>query len=136
MAPTDEARHTASSHMADALAEARAAAARGEVPVGAVIVSADGTVLARAGNRTRADNDPTAHAEIVAIHGDIHGPALGRDATTSKFLPEPASQGHTAGRDSGEKDRPRGGQIGSHGISQLGYRRSNAGLIDRRLCGK
>lgn len=53
--------------MADALAEARAAAARGEVPVGAVIVGADGNVLARAGNRTRADSDPTAHAEIVAI---------------------------------------------------------------------
>lgn len=67
MAPTDQARHTASSHMADALAEARAAAARGEVPVGAVIVGADGNVLARAGNRTRADSDPTAHAEIVAI---------------------------------------------------------------------
>ncbi|MBN8941599.1 MAG: nucleoside deaminase [Rhizobiales bacterium] len=49
-----------------ALAEARLAAARGEVPVGAVVVR-DGVVLARAGNRTLADKDPTAHAEIVAI---------------------------------------------------------------------
>tara|TARA_R110002020_G_scaffold96186_15_gene230585 strand:+ start:276 stop:722 length:447 start_codon:yes stop_codon:yes gene_type:complete len=49
-----------------ALEEARAAAARGEVPVGAVIVR-DGVVLARAGNRTREFNDVTAHAEILAI---------------------------------------------------------------------
>lgn len=54
-------------HMEMALSEARAAAKRGEVPVGAVIVDPDGTVVAAAGNRTRADNDPTAHAEIVAI---------------------------------------------------------------------
>ena len=49
-----------------ALAEARAAAARGEVPVGAVVVR-DGRVLASAGNRPRALRDPTAHAEILAI---------------------------------------------------------------------
>jgi len=49
-----------------ALAEARAAGERGEVPVGCVIVC-DGAVIARAGNRTLADRDPTAHAEIVAI---------------------------------------------------------------------
>jgi tRNA(adenine34) deaminase len=49
-----------------ALEEARAAADRGEVPVGAVIVR-DGIVLARAGNRTREFNDVTAHAEILAI---------------------------------------------------------------------
>lgn len=49
-----------------ALAEAEAAAARGEVPVGAVIVR-DGQILARAGNRTLEYRDPTAHAEIVAI---------------------------------------------------------------------
>lgn len=52
--------------MAMALEEARAAAARGEVPVGAVLVRG-GEVIARAGNRSRADSDPTAHAEIVAI---------------------------------------------------------------------
>ncbi|ETD86595.1 nucleoside deaminase [Rhodobacter capsulatus] len=55
------------SHMQAALAEAEAAAARGEVPVGAVIVAPDGRVIARAGNRTRELNDPTAHAEILAI---------------------------------------------------------------------
>jgi tRNA(adenine34) deaminase len=53
--------------MEAALEEARAAMARGEVPVGAVIVGPDGRVIARAGNRTRVDQDPTAHAEILAI---------------------------------------------------------------------
>lgn len=55
------------SHMPDALNEARAAALRGEVPVGAVLLGADGRVLSRAGNRTRELSDPTAHAEILAI---------------------------------------------------------------------
>jgi len=56
-----------------ALAEARAAAARGEVPIGAVLVDASGRVLAQAGNRTEELNDPSAHAEILAIRmaGDI-----------------------------------------------------------------
>ena len=54
-------------HMTRALEEARAAAARGEVPVGAVIVDPDGRLVAAAGNRTRQDRDPTAHAEILAI---------------------------------------------------------------------
>ena len=54
------------SFMSLALDEARAAGARGEVPVGCVIVR-DGAVIARAGNRTLADRDPTAHAEIIAI---------------------------------------------------------------------
>jgi len=49
-----------------ALEEARAAGARGEVPVGAVICGPDG-VIAQAGNRTRELNDPTAHAEVLAI---------------------------------------------------------------------
>ena len=53
--------------MLNALNEARAAGARGEIPVGAVVLGPDGTVLARAGNRTEADNDPTAHAEILAL---------------------------------------------------------------------
>ena len=53
--------------MERALGEARAAAQRGEVPIGAVIVGPDGTVLAKAGNRTEADHDPTAHAEMLAI---------------------------------------------------------------------
>ena len=55
------------SHMDAALQEARAAAQRGEVPVGAVIVSPIGQIVARAGNRTRELNDPTAHAEILAL---------------------------------------------------------------------
>jgi tRNA(adenine34) deaminase len=50
-----------------ALAEAEAARDLGEVPIGAVVVSADGEVLARAGNRTLALRDPTAHAELLAI---------------------------------------------------------------------
>jgi tRNA(adenine34) deaminase len=56
------------SFMQIALEEARAAGARGEVPVGCVVVrGAD--IVARAGNRTIADRDPTAHAELVAIRG-------------------------------------------------------------------
>jgi cytidine deaminase len=55
-------------HMDVALDEARAAAARGETPVGAAIVDpATGRVLARDGNRTRELADPTAHAEILVI---------------------------------------------------------------------
>lgn len=52
--------------MGTALAEAKAAAEAGEVPVGCVIVR-DGEVLAQAGNRTLRDRDPTAHAEILAL---------------------------------------------------------------------
>jgi tRNA(adenine34) deaminase len=50
-----------------ALVEAAAAAQRGEVPVGAVIVAADGRIIAQAGNRTRELSDPTAHAEMLVI---------------------------------------------------------------------
>jgi tRNA(adenine34) deaminase len=53
--------------MARALAEAGAAGARGEVPVGAVLVAADGTLLAAAGNRVEATRDPTAHAEMLVL---------------------------------------------------------------------
>ena len=49
-----------------ALEEARLAADRGEVPIGAVI-ALDGAIIATAGNRTREDRDPTAHAEVLAI---------------------------------------------------------------------
>ena len=55
------------SFMSEALEEARAAAARGEVPVGAILVGPDGQVLARAGNRTRELSDPSAHAEMLVI---------------------------------------------------------------------
>lgn len=50
-----------------ALEEAEAARDLGEVPIGAVVTSADGEVLARAGNRTLGLRDPTAHAELLAI---------------------------------------------------------------------
>lgn len=50
-----------------ALQEAEAAAQRGEVPVGAVLVSSAGEILARAGNETEALRDPTAHAEMLAL---------------------------------------------------------------------
>lgn len=52
--------------MGEALVEARKAAARGEVPVGAVLVR-DGKIIARAGNRTRELSDPSAHAEMLVI---------------------------------------------------------------------
>ncbi len=58
---------SASDAMDMALAEAHAAAERGEVPVGAVIIDANGRMLARAGNRVEGDRDPTAHAEVVAL---------------------------------------------------------------------
>jgi tRNA(Arg) A34 adenosine deaminase TadA len=50
-----------------ALAEAEVAAARGDVPVGAVLVDGEGRVLAAAGNRVEADHDPTAHAEMLVL---------------------------------------------------------------------
>jgi tRNA(adenine34) deaminase len=53
--------------MGEAVGAAREAARRGEVPVGACVVSAEGELLAVAGNRTRTDCDPTAHAEVVAL---------------------------------------------------------------------
>lgn len=62
-----------------AFEEARAAAARGEVPVGCVVV-AGGKAIARAGNRTMADKDPTAHAELLAIRAAAA--ALGSERLT------------------------------------------------------
>jgi tRNA(adenine34) deaminase len=62
-----------------AIAEARAAAAAGEVPVGCVIVRGD-EVIARARNRTIADHDPTAHAEMLAIRQAAR--ALGAERLT------------------------------------------------------
>lgn len=55
------------SYMNYALEEAKSAAARGEVPVGAVIVSDEGELISQASNRTRELNDPSAHAEMLAI---------------------------------------------------------------------
>jgi tRNA(adenine34) deaminase len=62
--------------MASALAEARLGAAEGEVPIGAVVVTADGAIVAAAHNRREADLDPTAHAEILALRAAAT--ALGR----------------------------------------------------------
>ena len=58
---------TFKSYMHIALQEARAAASRGEIPVGAVIVNAAGVVVAQAGNQTRELQDPSAHAEMLVI---------------------------------------------------------------------
>ncbi|MGK7864076.1 nucleoside deaminase [Falsiroseomonas sp. E2-1-a4] len=62
-----------------AFEEARAAAARGEVPVGAVVTDAAGQVLARAGNEVEARRDPSAHAEMLALRAA---------AASSKLLPQ------------------------------------------------
>ncbi len=70
---------TFASHMQQALIEARSAAQRGEVPVGAVLICGDGQIFAD-GNRTRAANDPTAHAEILVIRAACN-------ATGSERLP-------------------------------------------------
>jgi tRNA(adenine34) deaminase len=67
------------SFMQLALEEARAAGARGEVPVGAIVVH-NGEAIARAGNRTLADQDPTAHAELLAIRAAAA--ALGSERLT------------------------------------------------------
>jgi tRNA(adenine34) deaminase len=72
------------SFMEMAMHEARAAGARGEVPVGAVIVSDAGQIVAHAGNRTRELSDPTAHAEILAIRAACA--ALGAERLTGHDL--------------------------------------------------
>ena len=82
--PSPSKRMTFRSHMDAALSEARAAADRGEVPVGAVIVSPSGVLIATAGNRTRELNDPTAHAEILAIRAACE--TLGQERLTDHDL--------------------------------------------------
>lgn len=72
------------SPMAAALDEARAAAARGEVPVGAVVTDPKGRIVARAGNRTRELSDPTAHAEILALRAACA--AMGSERLPGHFL--------------------------------------------------
>jgi len=71
-------------HMDQALNAARAAAERGEVPVGAALVSAEGVLLACDGNRTRERNDPTAHAEMLVIRQACA--ALGQERLTGCSL--------------------------------------------------
>lgn len=67
-----------------ALAEAQAAAERGEVPVGAVLLAPDGTVLARDGNRIVERRDPTAHAEMLVLRAGAA--ALGNERLTGASL--------------------------------------------------
>lgn len=69
-----------------ALAEAEAAAGRGEVPVGAVLLAADGSLLAQDGNRILENRDPTAHAEILTLRAA--GARLGNERLigTSLFV--------------------------------------------------
>lgn len=69
--------------MEEALAEAGAASARGEVPVGALVV-VEGRVLARAGNTSVASNDPTSHAEVLALRAA--GVAVGNYRLTGATL--------------------------------------------------
>ena len=75
---------TPQSPMVIALAEAEAAARRGEVPVGAVIIAASGAVLAQDGNRTLELRDPTAHAEMLVIRAAAK--ALGSERLTGCSL--------------------------------------------------
>ena len=78
-------------YMREALAEARSAAAAGEVPIGAVLVH-DGKILARSGNRTIRDCDPTAHAEVVALREAAHRLGNYRLAGTTLYVSiEPCS---------------------------------------------
>jgi tRNA(Arg) A34 adenosine deaminase TadA len=70
--------------MAMALGEAESAAARGEVPVGAVLMGADGNVLARDGNRIVERRDPTAHAEMLVLRAGAG--ALGNERLTGTTL--------------------------------------------------
>ena len=65
--PDSLAKHSPKQYMAVALAEARLAAERGEVPIGAVLVDAAGQIIARDGNRTIEQCDPGAHAEMLVL---------------------------------------------------------------------
>ncbi len=67
-----------------ALAEAQSCAARGEVPVGAVLLSPEGTLLARDGNRILERRDPTAHAEMLVLRAGAK--ALGNERLTGTSL--------------------------------------------------
>lgn len=72
-------------YMRLALAEARASAEAGEVPIGAILVHED-KVIARSGNRTIRDNDPTAHAEIIVLREAAHALSNYRLAGTTLYV--------------------------------------------------
>ena len=79
------------SFMQLALAEARASAVAGEVPIGALVIH-EGKILARSGNRTIRDCDPTAHAEIIVIREAAHALGNYRLAGTTLYVTlEPCS---------------------------------------------
>jgi tRNA(adenine34) deaminase len=83
--------HSDIAFMQEALAEARSAAAAGEVPIGAVLVH-DGKILARSGNRTIRDCDPTAHAEIIVLRQAARALGNYRLADTTLYVTvEPCS---------------------------------------------
>jgi tRNA(adenine34) deaminase len=84
-----------------ALAEAELAPLTGDVPVGAVVLSADGAVLARARNEREATGDPTAHAEVLAI----------RRAAAALGAPSTAPGGRNGGRGTDRADRGAGWQL-------------------------
>jgi len=69
-----------------AMEEAKAAALRDEVPIGAVIVDESGEILARAGNRTRELHDPSAHAEILAIRAACEKSGAQRIPNTTLYV--------------------------------------------------
>lgn len=69
-----------------ALAEAKACADRGEVPVGAVLLAADGTLLAQNGNRILEHRDPTAHAEMLVLRAGAQALGNERLGGTSLFV--------------------------------------------------
>ena len=80
---------SASGGMAAALAQARLAGARGEVPVGAVVVAPDGRVLAAVGNEVEAGHDASAHAELLAMQRAaraLGGPSGGRLAGCDLYV--------------------------------------------------
>jgi tRNA(adenine34) deaminase len=106
--------------MRAALAEAEAALATGDVPVGAVVLDAAGAVLARGRNRREADADPTAHAELVAIRAAARAAGTWRlDGLTLVVTLEPCTMcagAVTAARLSRlvyGADDPRAGAVGS-----------------------
>src|SRR5258708_11852509 len=78
--------------MQQALEEARAAAAAGEVPIGALLVR-DGTIVARSGNRTLRDCDPTAHAAIIVLREAAHALGNYRLAGPTRFVSVRAPSG-------------------------------------------